>query len=742
MSYDLRLRFTFANDEIWVDFQRNIDKLSSAIRTRSIIENAKLTYDEQELLVFLQQINGKKPPFFIPKEFFCDVLFDRILNINFFFIQKPNKGLKRIYSLPFTASHYDFATLKPTNIKIYIKTIQKNNAKVESYLDFDGIEVPLWYEFLIAREKSLFAIDKTEIINKANAIVDDIFKTQFNYEELNALNADFRVLVKSDNHHSKSASFSQKPSGFLSFDKNVVYDTEFYSRLLESYLKNKNYIEFNNEILFFKESDISEKAALQMIQEANIENADIVGFLEKIKNIKQYSFTNILEIIEPKIKYTLKDYQVEGVLWLCNLYKNNVWGGLLADDMGLGKTLQTICFLSVNDIQKILIIAPASLVQNWKNEILKFTYIKESEISLSLQHAKIQILSYENARAKLSSLGDYEVLIIDESQKIKNHKTQIFNAITQIQRNFTIILSGTPIENSLLDLWSMMSAINNNFRWIYDNKIAPFMNDVQTAINLSVKILSPFIKRREKEQVLNLPTRETRIVFVDFNVSEKESYEKIYKIFVSALKSRLSARANFVMLEGLLRLRQFCSLHKVIPDTLCNCQNLEDSKLKTLLELVHNILERREKVIIFSQFTKSLEILKTALNGVKFLYLDGSVTKDNRAKLIEEFQAKDSPFDVFLISLKAGGVGLNLTNAQHAIILEPWFNPAVEEQAFSRIHRIGQHKKVCVYKLLYSNSIESQIHNLINHKLGISQGLNGELLKVAKSLFELKNIKV
>lgn len=420
---------------------------------------------------------------------------------------------------------------------------------------------------------------------------------------------------------------------------------------------------------------------------------------------------------------------------MCNLYKNNLWGGLLADDMGLGKTLQSICFLVANDIKSVLIVAPASLVQNWKNEIIKFTHIKENEISLNLEQRKIQILSYESARSKIAQLKSYQVLILDESQKIKNDKTQIFNALSQIERDFTMILSGTPIENSLLDLWNMMSAINVNFKWLYENKIAPLVSETQSAINLSVKFLSPFIKRREKKQVLNLPKRQDETIFVDFSDKERVQYDRIYNIFVSALHTGLSARANFVMLEGLLRLRQFCSLHKIVPNSLCDCENLEDSKMKVLLKLVHTIIENKERVLIFSQFTKSLDLLKNALQDTNVLYLNGATSKKDRAKFVDSFQEKDSPFNVFLISLKAGGVGLNLTNAQNAIILEPWFNPAVEEQAFSRIHRIGQEKEVKIYRLLYKESIEAKIYDLINYKLDLSCDLNGELLKFAKDIF-------
>lgn len=508
MQYDLRLRFSFARDKICVD------RLTPAIRTKSVIANATLSDDERELLIFLRQIAGKNPPFVVEKELFCDLLFERIANLNFLFIQTKSGSLKRIYKIPFEAKSYKFDTLKPTNIKIYIKSIFKNKCRVESYFDFNGNEIPLKYHFLIIKDKMLFKMDTKEMISKANMIVSNIFDDSFSFDELNSLKNDFIVLIKSPDKKQKSVGFGSDSSGFLSFDRSLEYDTDLYNNLLEAYLKNRNYVELNDKVLFFKDSDFSEKSILHIVQQANIDSGNIVEFLEKIKNLVQYPCEYVLENVKNSIKVELKPYQIEGVLWLCNLYKNNAWGGLLADDMGLGKTLQTICFFVVNDVSNILIISPASLVQNWKNEILKFTHIDES------------------ARIHFSILPKYQLIVLDESQKIKNNKTQIFNAINQIKRDFTIIISGTPIENSLLDLWNMMSAVNANFKWLYENKIAPFIENPQNAIHLSIKLLAPFIKRRKKDEMLNLPGRYNETILIDFSDSEKRRIMKFIESFV------------------------------------------------------------------------------------------------------------------------------------------------------------------------------------------------------------------
>ena len=408
MQYSLRLRFSFARDKICVEFQKCVDKLAPAIRTKSVIANANLSDDERELLIFLRQIAGKNPPFVVEKELFCDLLFERIANLNFLFMQTKSGSLKRIYKIPFEIPPYKFGTLKPTNIKIYIQHIYKHKCRVESYFDFNGNEIPLGYNFLIIKDKMLFKMDTAEMISKANLIVSNIFDNSFSFDELHSLKNEFIVLIKSLDKKQKSVSFGSNSSGFLSFDRDLQYDTDLYSNLLEAYLKNRNYVELDDRVLFFKDSDLSEKAILQIVQKSNMQDSNIAEFLEKIKKLAQYPCDYALENIKNSIKVELKPYQTEGVLWLCNLYKNNAWGGLLADDMGLGKTLQTICFFVVNHIDNILIISPASLVQNWKNEILKFTHIDENDISTSLQLSKIQILSYESARIHFSTLPKYQ----------------------------------------------------------------------------------------------------------------------------------------------------------------------------------------------------------------------------------------------------------------------------------------------------------------------------------------------
>jgi SNF2 family DNA or RNA helicase len=541
------------------------------------------------------------------------------------------------------------------------------------------------------------------------------------------------------------------------FDKdNLKYDDlDFYYIILQNYLQNKNYVEYDGELLLLDEKnlieDIDSKTILKAFSYGIDKNIEL--FIEKLlhlkNNINKEKIINKLESV--KFKAKLKDYQEDGVLWLYNLYKNKIDGGLLADEMGLGKTIQVIAFLLLSNKKKVLIISPASLTHNWKNEISKFTNIDENGINLSIDESFITILSYETARSKIEQLKEinYDILIMDESQKIKNHKTQIFNAVSQIKRNFTIIMTGTPIENSLNDLWNMLFTINPALHKLYSKKIEPLLTDIENyekATTLTVKMLYPIMLQRRKEDVLDLPPRDTKTLFLEFSKEEKKRYINLTNTFISAIKSGLSGRVQSIALEGLLRLRQFCSIHSIVPETLIDTNSLIDTKVEKSIELVDKALSQNEKIIIFSQFTSSLDKLEIMLNKKNFNYLrlDGSTTKANRNKIVNKFQEKDNKYSIFLISLKAGGVGLNLTSATNAILFEPWWNPAVEEQAFARIDRIGQDKKTKIYRLIYKDSIEEKINKLIEQKQNIFSNMTNLLvnrksleMEVARDIFRI-----
>jgi SNF2 family DNA or RNA helicase len=310
-------------------------------------------------------------------------------------------------------------------------------------------------------------------------------------------------------------------------------------------------------------------------------------------------------------------------------------------------------------------------------------------------------------------------------------------------------MTGTPIENSLNDLWNMLFTINPSLHELYIKKIQPLLKDVDNyykAIELTIKMLYPIMMQRRKKDVLELPTRHTQTIFIKFTKEEKTKYNQLINVFISAIKSGLSGRIQSIALEGVLRLRQYCSIHSIVPKSLINTNNLIDSKLIKALTIVTESISKNEKSVIFSQFTSSLDKIENLLKekNINYLRLDGSTTKKNRNLIVKQFQDINSKYDVFLISLKAGGVGLNLTNATNAILFEPWWNPAVEEQAFARIDRIGQNKETKIYRLIYKDSIEEKINNLIEQKQNMFINMTNLLvnrksleMEVAKDIFQI-----
>jgi SNF2 family DNA or RNA helicase len=310
-------------------------------------------------------------------------------------------------------------------------------------------------------------------------------------------------------------------------------------------------------------------------------------------------------------------------------------------------------------------------------------------------------------------------------------------------------MTGTPIENSLNDLWNMLFAINSSLHELYTSKIKPLLLDKENyskAIELTINILYPIMLQRKKKDVLDLPKRDTKTLFIKFTSQENDKYNRLVNTFTSALKSGLSGRIQSIALEGLLRLRQYCSIHSIVPQSLLATGGIEDGKVNKTMKLIKGAISSNEKIIVFSQFTSSLDKLELLFkeSNYSYLRLDGSTTKTDRNKYVEQFQDINSRFDIFLISLKAGGVGLNLTSARSAILFEPWWNPAVEEQAFARIDRIGQLQTTKIYRLIYKNSIEEKINNLVEQKQGIFDSMTNFLsssknlkMEVARDIFNI-----
>lgn len=428
-----------------------------------------------------------------------------------------------------------------------------------------------------------------------------------------------------------------------------------------------------------------------------------------------------------QFKASLRPYQMDGYKWLRNLDEVG-FGGFLADDMGLGKTVQTLALIQwLVELNRgtILLVVPTSLVFNWINEINKFCQeikyyeftgqerIKNESI---FNEFNLIITTYSILRRDIEFLSAhiYDYCILDESQYIKNPKSDTANACQKIKALHYLCLTGTPIENSVSDLWSQMNFLNKGML----GSLNHFSNAVKDPLKADLyrSLIKPFMLRRRKEEVLqDLPEK---IITVEYSEMTSEQYE-FYKEIRNRYRDRFLDSAkidgkvdSLVFLEGLLRLRQAAN-HPLLVD---REYNGESGKFEHICMKIQEIQHTEAKVLIYSSFVEYLKLVKDFLleNNINFAYIDGSV-KDRESQ-INKFNS-DPECKVFILSLKAGGLGLNLTTAQYVFLLDPWWNPASEAQAFDRAHRIGQTKTVFIYKFISRSSIEEKILKLQSQKL-------------------------
>ena len=431
--------------------------------------------------------------------------------------------------------------------------------------------------------------------------------------------------------------------------------------------------------------------------------------------------------LDSNLRQILRDYQVIGVSWLMHLFKNQL-GGILADEMGLGKTLQTLAFLSSvhennNHFLPSLVVCPASLLENWKRETLRFCpkfscHIhhgsKRTASSGILAKYDLIITSYGTLVRDLDLFTSLEFLCVigDEAQHLKNRKTNNAKAMSSLSSDGRFLLTGTPIENSVSDLISLLEFLlpgaplnlpnhsRGHDRIWYEQRI--------------LKEAAPYILRRSKIEVApELPEKIEQILFLDLSDEQRVLYQQIR----SSAESELDKMASSGVSEGVMRMKTFTQLLR-LRQTCCDPRLLREdfpagqsAKLNAFRELLYTCLEAGHRMLVFSQFVQVLQILKMELESadLNYCYLDGS-SKDRMAQ-VDRFQDDDS-IPVFLISLKAGGAGLNLTAADVVVHFDPWWNPAAEAQASDRAHRIGQDKQVTVYKLITLGTVEEKVLEL------------------------------
>ena len=468
---------------------------------------------------------------------------------------------------------------------------------------------------------------------------------------------------------------------------------------------------------------------------------EILKLSKKLK-----SFEGIKDTSPPIcLKLELRDYQQAGLNWLNFLYDFK-FSGILADDMGLGKTVQTLSLLSrlkeKNKLKKpALIIVPTSLIANWKNEVKKFTpnlnvvtlYGSDrAEHFSQIQKSDIILTTYTLVSNDIEQhkKRKHSYIILDEAQKIKNPRTKMAKTICSLKSENRLALTGTPIENHLGELWSIFNFLMPGFlhsqKLFNDYYRKPIENnfDAQMQEQLNKRI-KPFILRRTKGDVLTeLPAKTEIIKLTQFDEKQSKLYETIRITMNKKVRDTIAEKglnkSHIHILDALLKLRQVCCDPSILK--LAEAKKVKESaKLNLFLDLIDELMAEGRKVLVFSQFTTMLSILEREIKKKKISYvkLTGSSTK--REKIIDKFTNGEA--DIFLISLKAGGVGLNLVEADTVIHYDPWWNPAVENQATDRAHRIGQNKKVFVYKLIVENTIEQKILELQKKKQALQDGI-------------------
>lgn len=454
------------------------------------------------------------------------------------------------------------------------------------------------------------------------------------------------------------------------------------------------------------------------------------------KNLREKfkDFKNIEKVILKKdSKITLRDYQKTGVNWI-NFLQTYNFSGILADDMWLGKTVQTLAFLekmyaSKEKKWKTLIICPTSLVLNWMDEAEKFTpelkvaYIKDGKTWFESLEKWVQIIivSYGIMANLASNFKEtFEYIILDEAQNIKNPLAQRTKAIWELKSKNRLALSGTPIENNLVELWSIFHFLMPWFLGNLNNFKSNYSGWDKETLDILSKKVKPFILRRTKEEVLkDLPPKVEEHIKLEMWVKQKAFYDKLknaYKLKIGKqIESEWLNKARFDVLDALLKLRQACLMPELVSSLEWN--HLKESiKLEYLEENIEEMIGKWHNLLIFSQFTGFLAYVKELLDNKKiaYNYLDWQTKPQDRKKWVDSFNA--GKVNVFIISLKAGWTGLNLTSADYVIHLDPWWNPAVENQATDRAHRMWQQKTVFVQKLIVKDSIEEKILLLQENK--------------------------
>jgi superfamily II DNA or RNA helicase len=721
----------------------------------SFIDNADLIYPDHELMRD-ETPQETQPTLYIEKVDKDKALYIRLVetipSMDFDLMDR----FDLVYSAQITMNH-----------QVVLRRIKRQGLKstLQSFLQ----EVERWAPDTRSK-KEIFTDGELVIIPKETA-------ANFLINELPRLISDFRIVGTE-----KLIDYKVKPvhprlnlklgSGidFLEGTASITLDNEEFSlkKFLQQYSKNR-YIELANgnkalvdpsymkrlqslfkkvdqqghlKVSFFDIPDVEELLEKRMEGEAFKLHRSIFEGFNTISSRKTRM---------PKVNAKLRNYQKEGVKWIDYLYENNL-GGCLADDMGLGKTLQALTMLAriyPRVTVPTLVVMPKSLVFNWENEIRKFTpqlsfyvYYGQQRDMAEAKKANVILTTYAMVRNDIETLmkETFHYVILDESQNIKNVASQTSRAICLLNAKHRLALSGTPIENNLTEIYSLFRFINPAMFWsladFNEKYTIPIQRDNdQRSMQLLRKKIHPFILRRLKKDVLKeLPNCTEQTLYVDMSEEQRKFYEERRLYYLNLVHSTLNKqgieKSQFVMFQAMSELRRIAS----VPESMTENQ-IASQKIEILTDNLLDAVGNGHKVVVFFNFIAGIEIFGNRLEelGIDYAAMTGST--NDRQGVVNRFQ-NEAKCMVLLMTLKTGGVGLNLTVADTVFIFEPWWNVAAEEQAIDRLHRLGQKHKVNSYKMIVRGTIEEKIQELQAKKSALVKGIIGSDASLTKMLTE------
>ena len=594
-------------------------------------------------------------------------------------------------------------------------------------------------EVLLSEELKEFKVLDSSLISSELIELSNFYKLKFDFGdfELRELRESIEAMKRGDRfYRTKKVYLDLEDPGIVNF-LNLLEDLG-----LENIKDNEVYID-KSKFLYIQEK--LKDRNLSFIKGGNVLQ-EIVGKLLN-KEFKR-------KLVPRALNAELRPYQKEGFKWI-NEITDLGFGGVLADDMGLGKTLQIIAFLLSQKKSKSIVVVPTSVIYNWMDEFEKFapsirvglvhgSKSKRDKVlrdfkrglGIKIEEGNLKEKSYEKYDVLLTTYGtlkndekayenlSFDYCIIDEAQNIKNPAAQATLSVKNIKSRCNIALTGTPIENNLMELWSIFDFVMPGYLFTKERFRERFILDESNLSELK-SLITPFILRRLKEDVLSeLPEKLEKKYLVEMKGKQKQ----LYSFYVKAIKNQLnenkssekSGRDKINLFAYLTKLREIClDPSLVVPDYTGG-----SSKLTVVKEIVKDASESGKKILLFSQFTSVLQKIEEDFKkeDISYLYLDGGTSAKDRVERVKKFN-EDSNIKVFLISLKAGGVGLNLTSASMVIHFDPWWNPAVEDQATDRAHRFGQENKVEVIKLVAKDTIEEKIVLMQEDKRELIQSL-------------------